>query len=114
MTTNHKAAIWKRLQVAIVGLAIVSTSIFGANIFIEQVVDDQDLANANLQQDIAETGDIEAAEEAPTEPLAELGVTPVPKDEDEAPPAEVAEPGANPVSEDNIITEDEILDSEEP
>lgn len=114
MTTIHRVAIWKRLQVAVVGLGIVSASIFGADILIDQVDDDQDLANANLQQDIAETGGLEAGEDTSTEPLAELGVAPVPKDGSDAPAAEVAEPGANPVTEDTIIGEDESLISEQP
>lgn len=114
MTTIHKVAIWKRLQVAILGLGVVFASIFGANILIDQVGDDQDLANANLQQDIAETGGAVVGEEASIEPLAELGVAPVPKDGGGAPAAKVAEPGANPVSEDTIIDDDESLISKKP
>lgn len=103
MINHQKTAIWQRLRVALLGLAIVSGAIFSANAIIISSDDDPDLAGANLQQDIAETGSIEGAIVAPTEPLAELGVTPVPKEDKNDQKIEVAEPGANPVSEDELF-----------
>lgn len=102
MATAQKAAIWQRLRVAIIGLVIVTTTIFTANIVVEQASDDPDLADVNLQQDIAETGASDAFVETPKEPLAELGVTPVPKDDGDTQPTEVAEPGANRVTADGF------------
>jgi len=114
MANIEKTAIWHRLRVAALGLVIVSLSIFSANIVVEKAIDEPDLANANLQQDIAETGAIEAIEESSTEPLAELGVTPVPKEDSDTPLSEVAEPGANPVVEGDALVEGEILEEEQP
>lgn len=115
MSVVQQTPIWQRLRVAMIGLVIVSAAIFGANALVDQASDDPDLADANLQQDIAETGGEELIEDTPSEPLSELGVTPVPKEDGNAQPTNVAEPGANPVSEDEAVsTEDEteILDSE--
>ncbi len=114
MSAVQQTPIWQRLRVAMMGLVIVSASIFGANALVDQASDDPDLANANLQQDIAETGGENPADETPSEPLVELGVTPVPKedgpkDDGSVQPTDVAEPGANPVSEDDIDTDDGLV-----
>lgn len=104
MSTAQTAPIWQRLQVAMIGLIIVSAAIFGANALIDQASDEQDLADVNLQQDLAETGGDEILDETPSEPLVELGVTPVPKDDGNIQSANVAEPGANRVTEDTLET----------
>lgn len=103
MATIQKTAVWQRLRVAFIGLATVSVAIFSANIVVEKNINDSDLADVNLQQDIAETGSVNGVKESPREPLVELGVTPVPKEDSEAQKIEVAEPGANPVSEDKLF-----------
>lgn len=102
MSTAQPTPIWQRLQVAMIGLIIVFSAIFGANALINQASDEPDLADVNLQQDIAETGGEDILDETPSEPLVELGVTPVPKDDGNTQPANVAEPGANPVTEDEV------------
>lgn len=106
MSVVQQTPIWQRLRVAMIGLMIVSAAIFGANALVDQASDEPDLADVNLQQDIAETGRENLIDEAPSEPLSELGVTPVPKEEGNTQPANIAEPGANPVSEGNINSAD--------
>lgn len=115
MSVVQQTPIWQRLRVAMIGLIIVSAAIFGANALVDQASDEPDLADANLQQDIAETGGDELIEEAPSEPLSELGVTPVPKEDGNTQPANIAEPGANPVSEDEVVADEneaEVTDDE--
>lgn len=114
MAVVEQTPIWQRLRVAMIGLVIVSAAIFGANALIDQASDDPDLANANLQRDIAETGGENPSDETPSEPLVELGVTPVPKedgpkDDGSVQPTDIAEPGANPVSEDEVDSSDDSL-----
>lgn len=111
MSVVQQTPIWQRLRVAMIGLVIVSAAIFGANALIKQASDDPDLADANLQQDIAETGGDNLSDETPSEPLVELGVTPVPKedgpkDDGSVQPTDVADPGSNPVSEDEVDSTD--------
>lgn len=103
MATIQKTAVWQRLRVAFLGLAAVSLAIFSANAIVEQNSIDPNLADANLQQDIDETGSADGTTIVPREPLVELGVTPVPKEDSQARATEVAEPGANPVSEDELF-----------
>ncbi len=120
MSVVQHTSIWQRLRVAMIGLVIVSTAIFGANALIDQASDDPDLAGANVQQDLAKTGGENIIDETPSEPLVELGVTPVPKDDNlrddslrednSGQPAEVTESEVQPVSEDEVFsTEDDGL-----
>ncbi len=115
MSTAQPIPIWQRLQVAMIGLIIVFLAIFGANALIDQASDEPDLADVNLQQDIAETGVEDVVGETPSEPLVELGVTPVPKEDGNIQSANVAEPGANPVTADELealVDESELGDGE--
>lgn len=74
----------QRIQVGTIGIVSVLLLVSVANFFVSQASDEQ-TANEEIQ---AESGDIlpesiGGEDEAPAEPLAELGITPAPEPEEE-------------------------------
>lgn len=75
---EHRQSAMQRIQVGLVGLVIVLLFVSLANMVLDGVSDEPGVTSSNAGQ---QTGQGDAL---PDEPLAELGVTPVAKDDEAA------------------------------
>lgn len=90
MVEQKQSAI-QRIQVGVVGLVVVLLFVTLATMVLDRVSDSAQVPGAMEATPITEVKD-----ETPDEPLAELGVTPVAKDESATPPKSATPPRGRP------------------
>lgn len=88
MVEQKQSAI-QRIQVGLVGLVVVLLFVTLANMVLDRVSENPQMGGAS--DAVTVDGD---ADKTPDEPLAELGVTPVAKDESQDQPANRRQPAA--------------------
>lgn len=76
---EHRQSAMQRIQVGLVGLVVVLLFVSLANMVLDRVSDGPSVTSTENGQPAAAESD-----QLPDEPLAELGVTPVAKDEEAA------------------------------
>lgn len=86
MSDDHQDSM-QRIQVGVIGLVAVLLLVSVVN-FVFQRASDEESAIEEIQAETLDStrGIVEAEEEAPAEPLADIGITPAPAPEEEAPP----------------------------
>lgn len=92
MSDDHQDSM-QRIQVGVIGLVAVLLLVSVVN-FVFQRASDEESAIEEIQSEALEgtRGFVEAEEEAPAEPLADIGITPAPAPEEEPPEVDVMVP----------------------